>query len=422
MQDAPTPIVRPIEIPPPETFRSLSPACNSLVHAEALPNTSFADDQASETSSPPAATPIDTAPSFEPSTPLRPSLSTSKIEFETPPPPNGLPDLPGPPSSSEDETESFDVVSTNRQGASPLNVTVTKTPRPPGGWATTPAPARSQTPQPTSTSFTSAKLTRTRSNSLPQTSFTDEQSSTLPRPSALSRAGTLPIRTPAPPGGWFSTPGSLRRKNLMKVRFDTIPSDSATSDADAGVKNGTEAVSLPEADWDAASVAKPGQDSSESTSEPSFDHVKSSTPAPPSSGLTSGRDQEPDDAIARAPPNTTDYTSAGSPSRRKARRPPSVRLVDEYGRAPDDPPITPSRKDVRDHSVSMRMPGGGPLKTPRSASVRMVDAMGHEVEDLSEQNDSEDTVTEVRYSRQEALQRMKRAVTDLREGLKGVDT
>jgi hypothetical protein len=50
--------------------------------------------------------------------------------------------------------------------------------------------------------------------------------------------------------------------------------------------------------------------------------------------------------------------------------------------------------------------------------VRIVDAMGHEVEE----NDSEDTVTEVRYSRQEALQRMKRAVADLQEGLKGVDT
>jgi len=208
----------------------------------------------------------------------------------------------------------------------------------------------------------------------------------------------------------------------MKVRFDTIPSDSATSDADAGVKDRKDAVSLPEADWDSASLAKPGQDSSESMSEPSFDHVKSSSPAPPSSELTSSHDQEPDDTVARAPPDTTDYTSAGSPSRRKLRRPPSVRLVDEYGRAQDDPPITPSRKDVREHSVSMRMPGGGPLKTPRSASVRLVDAMGHEVEDLSEPNDSEDTVTEVRYSRQEALQRMKRAVADLQEGLKGVDT
>jgi len=68
------------------------------------------------------------------------------------------------------------------------------------------------------------------------------------------------------------------------------------------------------------------------------------------------------------------------------------------------------------------MPGGGPLKTPRSASVRIVDEMGREVEEPSEQNDSEDTVTEVRYSRQEALQRMKRAVADLQDGLRGVDT
>ena len=54
----------------------------------------------------------------------------------------------------------------------------------------------------------------------------------------------------------------------MKVRFDTITSDSATSDADAGAKDRKDAVSLPEADWDGTSLAKTGQDSSESTSEP----------------------------------------------------------------------------------------------------------------------------------------------------------
>jgi len=97
-------------------------------------------------------------------------------------------------------------------------------------------------------------------------------------------------------------------------------------------------------------------------------------------------------------------------------------LVDEYGRAQEDLPSTPSRKDVREHSASMRMPGGGPLKTPRNTSVRILDAMGHELEEPSEQNDSEDTVTEVRYTRQEALERMKRAVADLREGLNNVDT
>ena len=48
--------------------------------------------------------------------------------------------------------------------------------------------------------------------------------------------------------------------------------------------------------------------------------------------------------------------------------------------------------------------------------------MGREVEEPSEQNDSEDTVTEVRYSRQEALERMKRAVADLQDDLRGVDT
>jgi len=41
------------------------------------------------------------------------------------------------------------------------------------------------------------------------------------------------------------------------------------------------------------------------------------------------------------------------------------------------------------------MSGGGPLKAPRSARVRIVNAMGHEVEP-SEQNDNEDAaVTEL---------------------------
>ena len=407
IQDAPTPIARPIEIPPPEMLQSLSP----------IRTASAAEDPDSDTSSPPAATPIDAPPSFLP-TPPRPSLSTSKIEFETPPPPKGLPELPGPPSSSEDEMESIDIAS-NPQNNVPLSLNITKTPRLPGGWAATPAPARSQTPQPTSSSFAPAKLTRARSNSLPQTSFTEIQSSTA-APPALSHAGTLPTRTPAPPGGWFSTPGSLRRKSLLKVRFDNMTSDSAISDADTGVKDGKVQV-LPVADWDAGSSQRPGMNVSDSISEPSFNHVESSSPAPGSSTPTS-RDEQVDGPTAKSPTEATNYTTAPLSPRRKSRRSPSVRLVDEYGRAREDQPITPSRKDIRDHSASLRMPGGGPLKTPRSASVRIVDEMGHEVEEPSEQNDSEDTVTEVRYTRQEALERMKRAVADLQDGLRGVDT
>ena len=207
----------------------------------------------------------------------------------------------------------------------------------------------------------------------------------------------------------------------MKVRFDNMTSDSAISDADTGTKDGKVEV-LPVADWDAGSSSRPGMNASDSVSEPSFNHVESSSPAPGSSTLASRDGQEAGGPTANSPTETTNYTTAASSPRRKSRRSPSVRLVDEYGFAQEDQPITPSRKDVRDHSASLRMPGGGPLKTPRSASVRIVDEMGHEVEEPSEQNDSEDTVTEVRYSRQEALQRMKRAVADLQDGLRGVDT
>ncbi|KAH9961259.1 hypothetical protein BC827DRAFT_1203507 [Russula dissimulans] len=418
VQDAPTPMARTIEIPPIEKVHSLSPVGNSSTHAEGVLNASYADDHDSEVSSPDAA-PVDAAPSFELSTPPRPrpSFSTSRIVFETPSPPKGLPELPGPP-SSEDDTGNLDLMSMNRQNNGPLNLIAAKTPRPPGAWAATPAPARSQTPQPTSSSLIPAKLSRARSNSLPQTSFIDNQSSIAIPPSALSRAGTLPTRTPAPPGGWVSTPGSLRRKGLMKVRFDNITSDSAASDADAGAKDGKVETSLPVADWDATSLTRSGEDISESAPEPSFNHVKSSSPTPASSTLASGDGQEVDGSAPNTLPDASNYTSAGSP-RRKGRRSPSVRLVDEYGRAQEDRAITPPRKDPREHSVSMRMPGGGPLKTPRN--VRILDAMGHEVEEASEQNDSEDTVTEVRYSRQEAVQRMKRAVADLQEGLRGVD-
>jgi serine/arginine repetitive matrix protein 2 len=209
----------------------------------------------------------------------------------------------------------------------------------------------------------------------------------------------------------------------MKVRFDTATSDSAISDADTGAKKDEKPeVPLPVADWDVTSPSGPGLDTSESMSAPSFNDIKSSSPVPAPALSALGDGQEEGGSAANAPSEATGNSSTGSPPRRKSRRSSSVRLVDEYGRAQEDPPITPSRKDLREYSVSMRMPGGGSLRTPRNASVRMVDAMGHEVDEPSEQNDSEDTVTEVRYSRQEALQRMKRAVADLQEGLSSVET
>ena len=123
-------------------------------------------------------------------------------------------------------------------------------------------------------------------------------------------------------GGWFSTPGSLRRKSLLKVHFDNMTSDSAISDANTGAKDGKYEVPLPEADWDAGSSSRPGV--SDSISEPSFNHVESSSPAPGSSTLASRDGQEADGPTANSPTETTNHTTTVSSPHRKSRRSPSV--------------------------------------------------------------------------------------------------
>jgi len=128
-----------IEITPPEKLESLFPICTASV----------AEDPDSDAPSP-ATTPTDAVPSFELFAPLRSSLSTSKVEFETPLLPKGLPELPGLPPSSKDETESTDIVSLNCQNDVPQPEHVSKTSCVPGAWDTTHVPAQSQTPQPTS--------------------------------------------------------------------------------------------------------------------------------------------------------------------------------------------------------------------------------------------------------------------------------
>ncbi|KAJ3733701.1 hypothetical protein DFJ43DRAFT_186816 [Lentinula guzmanii] len=128
-----------------------------------------------------------------PSTPPKDSHYSTKLEFQTPSPPKNLPDLPGPPSSTsssdEDHASNHPV-----QG----NLSSLKTPKPPGAWTTTPLPPRAHT--------------LLRSNSLPTD---DENDSGLATPAAsLSRAATMPPRTPALPGGWMNTPA-----NRKSVRF-----------------------------------------------------------------------------------------------------------------------------------------------------------------------------------------------------------
>jgi serine/arginine repetitive matrix protein 2 len=148
-----------------------------------------------------------------------------------------------------------------------------------------------------------------------------------------------------------------------------------------------------------------------SMSEPSFDVLAESSV--PSATASPGPTEPP--PRAPEPPLTSLPTS----SRRKVRKSPSIRLLDEYGRERDESRNEkPTRKE---ESVSMRTPSGSPATPWNKSAVRILDAMGREVEEAPEQNDSEDTVMDFHVNRTEALARVKKAVSDLQEGLSEVD-
>ncbi|TFY81628.1 hypothetical protein EWM64_g2393 [Hericium alpestre] len=365
-------------------------------------------------SSTPPISPPSTSSVFPLTTPPRRPFSTPKIEFPTPSPPKNLPDLPIP--SSEDEGGEDDDHTPVLDRGTNLDFSSMKTPRPPGAWLATPAQARhtsSAPPEPAPAPQNAGKpRSRSRSNSLPQTPAAEPNAQAQPAegstdvrtpgPSALTRAHTLPSRTPAPPGAWQSTPGStLRRKSLMKVRFD-VTSDSAPSEVGDSTISPPPPPSAPQVNGTERPVPPlPAADAS--VSEPSFEGVAESSPV-----------QQSTPTEANKAPETPKTPAHHSSSRRRPKRSPSIRLLDEYGRECIDTP----KKDV---SMSMHMPGGT-LMTPRNKStVRMLDAMGREVEEPSEQNDSEDTVTEVSMRRSEALARVKKAVAELHDGINEVN-
>ena len=90
------------------------------------------------------------------------------------------------------------------------------------------------------------------------------------------------------------------------------------------------------------SSSRPGIGASDSISEPSFNRVEESSAAPGPSTQVSHDSQEADGPTANPPTEATNYTTAASSPRLESWRSSSVRLPDEYGRAQEDQPITPS--------------------------------------------------------------------------------
>ena len=279
-------------------------------------------------------TPAQTTTSF-PLTPTRNKSSRSlRNEFKTPSPPKGLPDLPTPSSSDESENQSHrhthagakwmatpkppggwlntpkpprEVTeqgspsdnTTQRDGDIPLAAdndlsylntptraqanqgfqSSSKTPKPPGGWVSTPAPA----PVPTQSVLVDSPI-----------DIPEKNRGLLTPVASLSKGSKLEPKTPAVPGAWLATPAV--KKSILKVRFEPQVSTFDNS---------------------AESGKHPN---------PSLD-----------SRVSGANGMDEDDGLQRTEELSSKSTS--SPRRQKTPKSPKIRVLDAFGREqkPDVP-------------------------------------------------------------------------------------
>jgi serine/arginine repetitive matrix protein 2 len=380
---------------------------------------------AQEQTTPPSYTPPGTPPSAGPSPqdgssseaiptfvlttpPRRLSSSTSILDFRTPSPPHDLSNLSALPSSSEDEAETREADVTPMRVDEDIlanpNFTAMKTPKPPGAWAFTPIPPkhapRESSPPPNSSSeltptepVSSSSTHRSRANSEPERYSKPEAEAgnglLTPIPS-LSRANTLPLRTPAPPGAWMSTPnqptqnGSIdqsqfgsvgRRKSILKVRFDVAESEASTAEVDHQ-----------DAPLSAVRIFAP-----EILPNGHVPQLESTPPKKTGGPAQGGAMRDPVPARPVTPErSTTPVSRANVPSPRSLRKSPSLKVVDAFGREHiDEPPVRDAARDIADkraeakdatHPSSSAETPHTP-RSPNKSNIRIVDAMGREIEE-----------------------------------------
>jgi serine/arginine repetitive matrix protein 2 len=297
------------------------------------------------------------------------SIKTSdsaNFEFQSPSPPKGLPELPGPPSMSDEEEEDlvYDSIAWEQtpgqsvaEHADVGNVTDMKTPRPPGAWLATPTPADN--------------VAHTRGS--PTVSSETEYDGGLATPVAsLSRASAL--QTPLPPGAWMPTPATAR-KSILRVRFEQPPSESTETEQSISSAN------------------------SESSAH-SYEILKHS-PSPANKATQSA---EPVPPRSRTPDLQMPVTKPQSP--RSPRKSPKIRVMDAFGReAPDH--ISREVEQVDIHT-----------NTPRTRSaIRIMDAMGREVDGEANKVREDGQSLPSPLNRREALMRVRQGLSDLAEGI-----
>ncbi|KAI5118835.1 hypothetical protein M0805_006155 [Coniferiporia weirii] len=190
----------------------LRPHFNGWTENTAVKQASYLPANFSPPPSPPImpSDPITTTPQRRPVTSSVTNIS--KMEFQTPSPPKGMPPLPDPPTSSDEGVES-DRTAPARTPITPAHKNKyadAKTPRPPGAWNTpftAPAP--------------SARVNSLLSDRDPEKARAVKQEEMHTPPASYSRATSMTLKTPAPPGAWLATPAmTAAKRQQQKVRFD----------------------------------------------------------------------------------------------------------------------------------------------------------------------------------------------------------
>ncbi|PPQ89523.1 hypothetical protein CVT25_012195 [Psilocybe cyanescens] len=338
----------------------------------------------------PRPSPDPTASSSTP--PRRPSSGNSRHDFQTPSPPQTLPDLPRPPSSDESDSGSLqNHATTLRAEKAPKDSTWLRTPRPPGAWAQTPRPSRnpasdSESDNPSSKSVGKGKSNKSGDSgtSYPQTPMNRND---RPASSVLDTVG----KTPRPPGGWLSTPAPIH-----SVIAETQIATGGISEQKIGLLTPTTSLSKG-ASFDPKTPGVPGgwlatPAVRKSILKVRFDpHNQIDKPSTQQNGFDT---TTPSHTLARPSYQGEDPRLPPSPSSPRKSRGPNIRVVDAFGREQDSIEYQNSERN--------------------RSMLRVVDALGREVEQ-TEQSPAED-VTEIKYSsRGELLKHIRRGLDDLAE-------
>jgi len=234
---------------------------------------------------------------------------------------------------------------------------------------------------------------RARSNTLPA-----NMSDIAPTPLPIQRGNTFPIQTPAPPGAWSATPGfGSVRKSGLKVRFNV------TSESETPSSPGQQDISL-----ESIEMVHPSDSDHAQPTPTTFNRANGvgyDEPRSAFSSFSSSDISEVDDGLR---------TPVLNPTSAPPRTPPSVRVVDAFGREVIEESLNREANDV---SPMMLPPQDASLS--RKPSVRIVDAMGREVQ----QNGGAmkpDTVGE-ELSRAQSLAKMSESISSLAREMDGVD-